>query len=87
MDFFHREREKQKASPLSRSQKIPKLSNLSLTQQTNMDSSPQIETTSSFQSTVVNEDQDEIQHDIIDAAEQEEEIIPKPRPKRGRKKK
>ena len=81
-----KKRGKQKASPLSRSQKIPKLSNLSLSQQPNMDSSPQNETTPSFQSTVVNEDQDEIQHDIIDIAEQEEEIIPKPRARRGRKK-
>lgn len=81
-----KKRGKQKASPLSRSQKIPKLSNLSLSQQPNMDGSPQIETTPSFQSAVVNEDQDESQHDIIDIAEQDEEIIPKPRARRGRKK-
>lgn len=77
---------KQKSSPLSRPQKIPKLSNLSLIQP-NMDNISQDETSSPFQLNVNNDNQSEIQHDNFDNAnEQDDEIIQKPRKKRGRKK-
>ena len=79
-----KKRGKQKASPLSRPLKIPKLSNLSLSQQ-NVDDSSQNEPSSSFQLNA-NDDQNEFQTDNLeDEAEQEDEIIPKPKQGRGRR--
>lgn len=77
-------------SPLSRSQKIPKLSSLSLSQ-SNMDNNnfPN-ETTSSLQPNVDNDDHDKNQYDTPDdVVEQESETLQRQRakPRRGRKKK